>query len=162
MSEQIITKKCSHCKQIKPLITEFGKNRSREDGHRHACKICDRSYSAKYRQSKHGKSVRKNYAQSEKGQHVTCAAKVRFRKKHPNKAHEYIQVYRDRNPEKAKAHSAVYCALKTGKLPRPDSLKCTHCPEQARDYHHHSYAPKHHLDVIPLCKMCHIKTHSMS
>lgn len=39
MSETIITKRCSTCKNNKP-ISEFNKNRAQKDGYHNQCKIC--------------------------------------------------------------------------------------------------------------------------
>ncbi len=36
-------KRCSKCRRPKPL-SDFPKNRSRKDGHGHACKVCQRKY----------------------------------------------------------------------------------------------------------------------
>jgi len=46
-----MTKKCSHCKEYKELA-EFHKNKSKKDGHQHACKECRKIY------------IRKNYLEN--------------------------------------------------------------------------------------------------
>ena len=48
MAEQIISKKCSKCKQIKP-VSEFGKDSARKDGFCPQCKICRNRQAAEYR-----------------------------------------------------------------------------------------------------------------
>jgi len=157
MSETIIMKTCGHCKQTKS-VSEFSKETNRKDGYYFLCKICQSQYhkqwqktktgrkstrkiAIKYSRSKHGQSVSKAYRQSEKGKnsHKRCNKK-----------------YRNRFPERIKATKFVYCAITIGVLPRPDSLQCNYCPNQAEQYHHwHGYQPEHYLDVIPVCIPCH-------
>jgi len=177
MSETIVSKKCCTCKEIKPL-SEFSKNKSAKDGRQTACKICQKHYrqsdvskiihrraakkyfqtekgrrkkikdDQKYRQSENGKFVIKEYFRSEKGK----ASIRRYQRSEKGKAAS--QKYAKLNPEKRKAKTAVMVAVKYGELPRPDTFKCE-CGKQAQHYHHHSYAPEHWFDVIPLCAKCH-------
>jgi len=153
MSETIITKKCSKCKDTKSL-SEFHKSRATKDGHQYNCKVCQyqrlkkwletkvgresyRKSGKKYNHTKRGQFIRKIWQQSEKSK--------QYQKKH------YIE-----NPAKYKAYRVVNNAIRIGKLPRPDSLQCHYCHEQAREYHHHKgYAPEHWLDVVPVCAKCH-------
>lgn len=180
MAEQIISKRCSKCKEIKP-ISEFCKNKNHKDGHSSSCKTCKKDYrqsekgkaaikrykqSVKYKakekkhrqtekrkvyqrdygktywKSKKGKAAIKRYRQSEKGKATLRTAAKRFHNRHPN------YIYK-------KATSAVYSAIRVGRLSRPDSLQCS-CGNQAAHYHHHKgYAPEHWLDVVPICIGCH-------
>lgn len=140
MAEQIITKRCCHCKQIKPL-SEFYKNRSTETGYGHYCKICRLKANAKYKLTEKGKANEKKYHQSEKGK---IAKKC----------------YRIRHPKQVKAQKAVNHAIIIGELVRPDTLVCHYCEAKAQKYHHHKgYAPKHWFDIVPVCNPCHIKQH---
>jgi hypothetical protein len=50
------------------------------------------------------------------------------------------------------AHQAVYIAVKKGELPKQNTLKCTDCGKQARDYDHRDYTKP--LDVEPVCRSC--------
>ena len=52
MSDAMVqqTKVCAHCETEKPL-SEFHKQSSTADGHQSWCKICNRTYGRKYRQS---------------------------------------------------------------------------------------------------------------
>ena len=63
MAEEIISKRCSKCKDGKPL-TEFHKDRRSKDGYKQWCKSCRKAY----KQSEKGKAAAKRYQQSEKGQ----------------------------------------------------------------------------------------------
>lgn len=152
MAEQIISKRCSTCKENKS-VSEFHKNRATKDGYHSQCKICIKAYQqsedgkatqrkahCRYRQTEKGKIHEKQYQQSEIG-------KATYRRS-VDKNHK-------RFPEHRKAVSAVNNAIRAGKLPRPDSLKCS-CGEQAEHYHHHKgYEPEHWLDVVPVCVPCH-------
>lgn len=135
---------CTKCKQTKPL-SEFHKDRSTKDNHRPDCKICSLKRIKEYSQTERGKAAHKRYYQSKKGKITRRTAQRRFRILHP---------------EFQKAEDAVKSAIRAGKMPRPDSLKCLLCGEPAKQYHHHkSYAPEHQLNVIPVCQDCHKKVH---
>lgn len=57
-----------------------------------------------------------------------------------------------------KARSAVSYAIKSGKLIRPDRCSNPECNKLCEpEAHHDSYLKKHWLDVIFLCKDCHVK-----
>jgi len=187
MAEQIINKRCSHCKQTKP-ISEFRKNRTRKDKHQDICKLCQLKYQRDYRQTKKGKACANRYRQSEKGKDYQKTYQALYSKSEKYKAykkrysqtekfkiaqkryrqsekgkdcyHKKAKQYAIRHQERRKAKSAVNNAIKCGKLPRPDTLHCSYCPNQAKLYHHHKgYEPKHWLDVIPVCIKCHTKIH---
>ena len=70
MSERIISKRCSSCKQTKPLF-EFPKCRSGKDGYHNQCKVCKNGGNRAYRQTKKGKEAGRRSAckwhQSPKG-----------------------------------------------------------------------------------------------
>ena len=124
-------KTCSKCKQNKQL-SEFHKNRCRNDGLQDYCKSCDKFYHSNYYQTKQGKATRKR---SDK----------RFNARHP-KYH--------------KATHAVNNAIRDGKLPRANTWLCHYCPKPAQQYHHwHGYEPEHWLDVVPACRKCDYKEH---
>ena len=174
MSKTIVTKICSHCKEIKPL-SEFYKNPHYKDGHICECKICYlkrvKEYSQtdkgkakikEYRQSKEGKAAQKRHRKTEKRKISTRRHKQTEKFKATQKRYnqsenrkESLKYYYSRNPERHKARIAVKHAIDAGKLPRPDTLHCA-CDNPAKQYHHHKgYEPKHWLDVIPVCIPCH-------
>ncbi|MEE9354789.1 MAG: hypothetical protein V3U75_04290 [Methylococcaceae bacterium] len=135
MSETIITKTCCYCKQVK-LLSEFYTDYKSKDGYQYQCKACKKQY----QQSKKGRECSKRYRQSEKGKknHRCC-----------------IRRYQKHFPERKKAKDAVDWAIRTGKIPRANTLKCS-CGNQAKQYHHHKgYAKEHWLDVIAVCVSCH-------
>ena len=159
MSETIITKRCSNCncKKIKP-VSEFSKNRSTKDGYAHQCKICSNNYQRKHYKTKKGREYMKKYQQSEIG----IASIKRASNKHSktDKCKKRHRKYCLKNPEKRHAKNAVNYDVLSGKMSRPDTLKCF-CGKQAKHYHHPSYEPEHRLDVIPVCVPCHYKIHSI-
>ena len=98
------------------------------------CKECRK----KYERSDAGKEVRRRYAQ-------TGAGKESGRKA--------VAKYQKTNPEKAKAYDAVSYALRTGRLFK----KPCPCGETKVEGHHPDYSKP--LEVIWLCKKCHIHEH---
>ena len=145
MSKTIISKRCCHCKQSKPL-NEFYRNKSSDDGHHYECKVCKNERDRVYRRSAKGKAVNRRYQQSEKGK----AAYKRYNQTEKGKARQ------KRYPNQIKATRAVNHAIRAGKLPRPDTFSCHYCPKPAQQYHHwHGYEKEHWLDVVPVCIDCH-------
>lgn len=53
-----------------------------------------------------------------------------------------------------KAHAAVSKAIKTGQLPRPDTLQCADCDRPAEVYDHRDYAKP--LEVDAVCRSCNV------
>ena len=161
MPEQVITKRCCTCKQIKPL-SEFYKNRGTKDGLQGACKACDKAYhkwyhqtekgkakNRRYYQSKKGKAKNRRYCRSEKGK----ATNRRYCRSEKGKAHR--RRYYKKHPERQKARNAVNQAISYSKFPKAKNFKCS-CGQQAEQYHHHKgYKPEHWFDVIPVCMKCH-------
>jgi len=144
MSEQIITKRCYHCKQIKPL-SEFSKTRTRKGGLQSYCKSCLKAYQKAYQQSEKGKAVFRKASTKHRRTFKGKATMKRSYARHPN--------YR-------KAIYTVNHAIRAGRLSRPDSLLCHYCSNPAQQYHHwHGYEPEHWLDVVPACRECHKKEH---
>jgi len=187
MSEQIITKRCSKCKQIKPF-SEFYKDRRNKDGLQSYCNSCRKAYKqsergkaanrkadAKYRKTPNGKAAHRKgeakYKKTPKGK----AAKAKYRQSPKGKASRRKEVakYRQspngkatmkrfnaRHPNNVRAKNAVNNAIRDGRLPRPDTRRCHCCPNPAQQYHHwYGYKPEHWLDVVPVCKKCHSKIH---
>lgn len=147
---QQATKTCSKCKEDKPLA-EFHKDRRAKNGLRSQCKLCEKATQAHYWQTEKGKASQARYAKSEKGK----VAHKRFTRSIEGRATQ--AQYRYLHSEHIKARNAVTYAIQTSKLPRPASFKCAYqCGRQAEQYHHwKGYEPKHALDVVPACIICH-------
>lgn len=166
MSEQIITKRCPRCKEIKSL-SEFYKCRTTKDGHQSYCKICLTKRNTERDQSQKGKAMRKRYRESKKGREVQKCAQRKYRQSQHGKEKRkssretkkykiWEKQYNLKHNERVQAKNAVAHAIRTGKLIRPDSLQCSFCPKTAKQYHHHKgYEPEHWLDVVPVCFYCH-------
>jgi len=128
------TKRCSKCKEIKPL-EKFSREKRVQDGRRSECKICFRERD-------------RRYYQTEKGKAAIIAGEKRYRLKHP---------------EKRKARNAVTHAIETGRLLPTSSFGCYYCSAPAQHYHHQNgYTEEHRLDVVPVCRKCHKEIHKKS
>jgi hypothetical protein len=61
---------------------------------------------------------------------------------------------------KERARDASNYAVRSGKIPSPKDQACSGCGCQAQEYHHHlGYAEENWLDVLPMCKKCHVQEH---
>lgn len=67
-----------------------------------------------------------------------------------------------RDGDKVQARQRVNVEVRTGRRPHPNTLPCVDCGhvwskgERRHEYDHHlGYAPEHHLDVEPVCTLCH-------
>ena len=162
MSDNIITKQCSKCKQIKKL-TEFSKKKSTGDGFQCWCKACVADAHHDYRATDAGKKVQRRanskYYASDAGKKASRRNGVKYRTTDKGKKTQLrgAAKYRRLHPERIKARNAVTYAIQTGKLPKVSTLVCP-CKKPADQYHHHrGYAKKHQLDVVPRCTRCHNK-----
>jgi len=63
------------------------------------------------------------------------------------------------NHAQVRARAAVNSAVRAGKMVPAKFLHCVRCENEAAEYHHWSYLPEHRLEVIPLCKQCHVETY---
>lgn len=154
-----MVKRCSQCKQIKPL-SDFYKNKAQKDGHRSYCKKCHIIFNRRYNKTEKCKAAKRKYNQSKKGQIYFKQYYEQYKQSENGKIvrRRNVRNYRIRHPECVIAHHAVEYAVRIGKLLPPGKFKCSYCPQQANEYHHHlGYEPKHYLDVIPICRKCHRK-----
>lgn len=72
------------------------------------------------------------------------------------------QAYQENNRAAINAHAAVYKAVRAGRLAPVNTLICTFCENQAKEYHHYlGYERENYLNVIPLCKKCHADIHDV-
>lgn len=80
----------------------------------------------------------------------------RYKEKTGEANRVYHRKFRQLHKDKKSAHEAVRRAIKRGVLLKANTLKCSSCPNQAQEYHHHNgYDKAHWLDVVPICKKCH-------
>jgi len=164
---------CTLCKQWRP-VSEFYKNKAAPDGLQYHCKECSSALHKAYRATEHGLALcragEKRYAQSERGKETKRqyaksggAAKVKRRyhstEKGKQSRRRSAKTWQNKNPIKKKAASAVRCAVIKGELPMITSCACIDCGTQAEEYHHESYKQERWLDVVPLCRKCHLTRH---
>lgn len=126
-----MTKYCVTCKTIKDLMPQPYARRTLKDGTPVGSYMCRRCNTERARK----------YRKTTVG-----AANVYKNTLNQNKKY----------PDKYKARYTVRDALKSGKLQRPDD--CSSCSKKtAVDAHHYDYTKP--LDVIWLCRQCHIGLH---
>lgn len=71
----------------------------------------------------------------------------------------YRAAHRRRHPQRNKARVAVLAAIKAGKLIRPST--CSRCGDENQIHaHHESYEPDRWLDLVWLCRPCHMARHA--
>lgn len=143
-------KQCIHCKKYRSE-EEFGYASTARDKLQSWCRQCKREFAAtpsererrrRYKKSEAGKVANKKYWHGEKGKALSTSTR---------------KAYREKYPERYKAHNAVTIAINRGRMPSASTKICA-CGEKADLYHHHNgYSKEHHLDVIPVCFKCHME-----
>jgi hypothetical protein len=131
-------KKCFKCNIEKPL-SEFYKHRQMADGHLNKCKVCTKKDVHHHR---HFSSSREK-----------ILAYDRERGSRQNKI--YIKEYREKYPNKYKAHKIVAKAIRAKKLFR---MPCEICGKEKTDAHHDDYLKP--LNVRWLCSEHHHQWHA--
>lgn len=143
-------KKCCTCKQIKDSSL-FSNCKTTKDGLFFQCKLCKTKTQKKYRLTEKGRTTHidsnKRYEMTKNGKTVRSAINRRFKTK---------------SPEKWKATNAVNHAISENKMKEASQYNCANCLiEPAKEYHHHrGYLKEHWLDVVPVCKQCHLLIHN--
>lgn len=133
-------KTCFKCGAEKSL-SDFYRHKAMADGHLNKCKICTKVDSLKYR-SDNLVSVREYDRERRRG----LGTEPR------------IKVYRDKNPNKYKAHTKVNNAVRDGRLAKPNSCEVCGCIGRVVA-HHNSYDEDQWLVVEWLCQPCHTQKH---
>lgn len=129
-------KTCFKCDAEKPL-GEFYTHPEMADGHLNKCKECAK------------KDARKN------GQKEHVKARDRERNKLPHRKADRYK-HQKMHRKEANARNAVYEAVKSGKLKKPNT--CEECNKKCDpDGHHDDYEKR--LDVRWLCRSCHAHHH---
>jgi len=128
-------KECFKCNEIKPL-SEFYKHPQMADGHLNKCKQCNKADVIANRLDK--VEYYREYDRA-RGSRAT---------------NDDLRKYREKNPQKYKAHSAVGYAIKAKKLFHED---CEVCGREDAHAHHDDYAKP--LNVRWLCPPHHKQWH---
>lgn len=156
---QRLYRKTQKCKSTRKIYRQTEKCKARFKRYKQTTVYKVRN--KRYNQSEKAKNCKKRYRQSAKGK-ITEKLYSQSKKCKIYKA-KYKKQYYANYPEKVGARQAIEYAVKVGKLPRPDTLQCHYCPNQAKLYHHHKgYAREHWFDVVPACLSCHTKIHKKS
>lgn len=170
----ILYARCARCNQTKPVVA-FQKNRQRKTGLSAYCKPCLKERQREYIKKNPDKwrAAQRRWAQKNREMRATSGRRLywkdpekarvriiesrrRIQAKDPSYLPRKRKEYYKRNPEKTFARKKCWYAVKTGKLPRPDTLPCIRCGKTAEQYHHHNgYDRAHVLDVVPVCRLCH-------
>jgi hypothetical protein len=158
----MLQKTCAICKEEKP-ITEFSPDKRGLYGVVSQCKKCRREYMANKRANQsyleQEREKAREYESLRKENENRRAWRLEFLKS--GKARKAISNWEQRNPGRRAAYGAVKYAVRTGKIPAPNTLKCCvdGCDNFAEHYHHENgYDKEHRLDVVPVCKTHHGKT----
>jgi hypothetical protein len=126
-------KKCFKCGIVKPL-TMFYKHKEMADGYLNKCIECTKMDVRLYRIMHPDK--------------LAAYEKKRHRPPESNKS----KVWRDKNPEKYKAHLILNNAVRDGKIKKPE--RCEICDSIGFIHAHHSdYSQP--LLVVWICARCH-------
>lgn len=98
------TKRCTHCKQIKPL-SEFGKHKSQPDGYHYQCKECSNGMArAIYRTEKgRARKLAENRRSKQKHKEKRNAESREYNRLHWDRLREIQKKDRKNNPDRIRA-----------------------------------------------------------
>lgn len=166
MSVATAVRTCSKCHEQKPLPA-FSPDRRSRDGRHSQCRECKREAAA-LRLATHGDHVRQ-LARQDYARHAEerKAYQRAYRRANRPKLRAYFKNYRqaerarigrlqrrwnEANPEKRRAHSALWSAIRAGRVAR--RAICDECQSAHHiEAHHDDYAQP--LIVRWLCALCH-------
>ncbi len=147
LGEDKTMKKCNVCLK-KKIKSEFHKDKSRKDGLSNRCKICDNKKRSEYHQKNKEKMNLYRSKYRLKNLDSEQAREKQYSDRHKQ--------YRIDNPHKIKAKNLADYAQKKGFIIKPD--RCSKCDKNIKiEKHHPDYSKP--LEVIWLCRSCHIKIH---
>jgi len=148
-------KVCFKCNMSKP-IDEFYKHKKTADGHLNKCKDCTKSDANKHRE-KNIEKVRA-YDRNRPNKAERAQKQNDYLKTEKGKSVSFIATrnYRNSNPERYRANTAVGNAIRDGRLIRPNECSC--CGVICKPHGHHNNYSKP-LDVIWYCNKCHNQYH---
>lgn len=134
-------KKCSRCGELKPY-SDFPKNKAQRDGYEYRCKPCNTIAYRERRIKNPEVYKKKDTAYYEKNKAAIIESRNTYN------SIKFVEVA---------ARQKVGKAVKNGELIRPES--CSTCNKKCKpDAHHHDYSKP--LDVVWLCRSCHLRVHS--
>lgn len=168
------TKRCiGKCGQIKPL-SAFEMRKDGKDGHRNECRYCRKERKRLYHQANKEKQNQKSHIYYQNNRVDVIKKNTSYKNEHPEQNKVYSQEYYRRNkvnvlkrtseykvlfPEKSKAHQILNDAISLNKLTK--DICCEICDSTTRKLNGHHYDYSKPLDVIWLCRKCHLALHSL-
>ena len=131
-------KQCFKCGEYKD-INDFYTHPQMADGHLGKCKECTK------KDSKERSVLRPDIIR----EYEKKRSETDKRKKH---ASEHMVKWREKYPERYKAHNTLNNAIRDGRIKKP--TRCEICDKPSRLHgHHYDYTMP--LDVIWMCEECH-------
>lgn len=140
-------RQCKNCKEHKELDEFYG-------GKGRICKSCKRDRSLHYRQTNREKIAdydrERNKRSNRRMDRALYSSTEEGRLSHERS----LRRWKNDNPHKVAAQEKVKEAVAYGRLQRPS--ECEGCgKEKTLQAHHYDYSKQ--LDVVWLCKRCHVK-----
>lgn len=168
MLNEEITAKCSKCGEVKSLSL-FTKVNNRERKYRSTCHTCDAKKMRDYLDRKFKDPIYKKEFYRNKNRNRKSNTNKNRKSQYPQQKYgdktdaqkrkilNTVVIWHKNNKEKIYAHWKVRDAIKSGKLIKPKN--CVRCNESKKliDGHHTDYTKP--LDVLWLCRKCHIQEH---
>lgn len=156
-------KVCKTC-EVEKDLSFFYKHKQMADGYLNICKECTKKRVGKHRELNIDTIMEydRNRPNAKERVKLTKERKVKLKEDDPELycvlEYNRIRQYREQNPNKQKAHSAVNNAVRDNRLIRPDECEVCSCKCTPHG-HHESYEEEHWLDVVWLCIPCHAARH---
>lgn len=157
-------KRCTICRQVKPLVAFSLMKRGRRIGKPEPrCIECNAERARARMEANPEIKIRARESfrsMSPEKRAITREKAVARHAANRDKIREQDKLWSAKHPEQKKARNAVRAAVQNGSLPPASSMVCEECKEAlAADYHHHKgYAEEFWLDVVAVCKECHGRT----
>ena len=107
MTDQVTTKVCSKCK-VEKEFEFFTKDKSRKNGVRSICKICNKEKSKARYEANPEKARAAVRAYRENNLEKVRAAEKAYREANPEKVRAAVKAYKEANPEKVRACKKAY------------------------------------------------------
>lgn len=151
MTDPTLSKKCTKCGERKELA-EFHCDRSRPDGRRSRCKLCHRAQVNQAARTNEGNAWQSNYNRSAPGR----SAARRYLATPKSRARRRENRARPAGRIKENARNKLRAAVRRGDIEHPDG--CSKCRTHGSiEAHHPDYSKP--LDVVWLCRACHVNLH---
>jgi len=149
-------KHCGSCNTDKEE-TEFGKRAASIDGLSAKCKSCQSIYDKKRANNPDRVKARADYSKTADGIDSGNRARKKWAANNKGKIYVATKTYREKNPNKSKAHGKVAYEIKLGNLTQKP---CEVCGDTKVHGHHDDYSKA--LDVRWLCSKHHNEWHTQN